>query len=305
MNDIPEKNIPTDETFGAGVGTPSSGLIVAGGGSSEQFPVLKAFQDFIEAERAQARKRVLQLSLTFAMVLIVVVAAFFAIGISMFNNMSQMQSRLLDAALRRESAPAPQPVPAAQPVVVQAPAPIAAPAAVIPESVNKKLDELGALAAQLKKDEEGKLEEMRKEMEQMRRQNEEMRKEMEQRKQEKAVPSSGTRYTSRGVGILKPASFYREQAAEKSVEQAAPPAAVQPPAPPAKAVEKVEPQKKAEPSVAPVKTVEKAEPVKAPKKPIEQSKVVPPNPPKGMYSTTVPVENPEGKKIPWTMMIPE
>ncbi len=282
MNDMPEKNIP-------GGMNPGGGLVVSGASSPEQFPVLKAFQDFIEAERAQARKRVFQLSLTFATVLIVIVAAFFAIGISMFNNMSEMQTRLLDAALRREAAAARQPT--AQPVVVQAPVPVAAQPAPIPAEVSKKLDELGMLADRMEKEKEARLEAMARKMEEMSRQNEELRRTLE-KKEQSAIPGSGTQYTSRGVGILKPASFYRKPAA--------PAAAVNVETAPGKSVEaEVRPP-------APVKKVEQPQPVaKKEKAPIESSKVNPPAPPKGMYSTRIKVGTQKGEEIPWSVMIPE
>lgn len=271
------------------------GLVVSGGGSPEQFPVLKAFQEFIEAERAQARKRVFQLTLTFATVLIVIVAAFFAIGISMFNNMSEMQTRLLDAALRREAAAAARPPQvAAQPVVVQAPAPVAAQPAPIPDEVSRKLAELGSLAERLEKEKDSRLEEMRRQMEEMRRQNENLKNEME-KKNKVAVPGSGTEYTARGVGILKPASYYRKPApaAPQPAPAPAPAPVVQSPAPaPAAPV-----QPKTEKSEKPAE--------KKVKQPIEESKVKPPAPPQGLYSTRINIEGRDGKKIPWSMMIPE
>ena len=72
---------------------------------SSSFPVLEAFQKFIEQERAQSRKRMLQLSMTFSMLLLAVIAIFIAIGFFMMNNMSGMQSKLLEAALKKDTPP--------------------------------------------------------------------------------------------------------------------------------------------------------------------------------------------------------
>jgi cell division protein FtsB len=76
---------------------------------AESFPVLKAFQDYIEAERAQARKRVMQLSIFFAVLMCVVVTGFLTAGIFMLRNMSTVQTKLLDVALAQKTAPAPLP----------------------------------------------------------------------------------------------------------------------------------------------------------------------------------------------------
>jgi len=68
-------------------------------GGKESFPVLQAFQDYIEAERKQARKRVVQLSIYFTIVIGLVVFGFLAAGSYLLNNMTNMQNKLLDVAL--------------------------------------------------------------------------------------------------------------------------------------------------------------------------------------------------------------
>ena len=110
MSDIPPKHTPGPVPFENTSGQPHETGVVAmynaaSSAGAEPFPVLKAFQDYIESERAQARRRIAYLSVIFSLVIILVVAGFFVIGLSMFNNMSSLQARLLEAALR----PQPQP----------------------------------------------------------------------------------------------------------------------------------------------------------------------------------------------------
>ena len=92
------------------------------------FPVLKAFQEYIDAEQARARKRMLWLSIFFVTLLVVVVVTFSVIMATVINrdqqNLSMIATRnqelsdkLLDIALRERTA-------AAHPVVnVQQPPP--------------------------------------------------------------------------------------------------------------------------------------------------------------------------------------
>lgn len=93
------------------------------------FPVLKAFQEYIDAEQARSRKRMLWLSIFFIVLLVVVVVTFSMFMATVINrdqlNLSMIATRnqelsdkLLDIALRER-------VPTAQPVVnVQQPVPM-------------------------------------------------------------------------------------------------------------------------------------------------------------------------------------
>jgi hypothetical protein len=149
MNDIPPKHAP-DATSGNLVA-----MYQASGSNSESFPVLKAFQDYIDAERAQARKRVMILAISFSAVLCTVVLVFLAMIIYMLKDKSEgqyaLQSKLIEAALAQRLAPAPAPVITAPPVapptpVVQAPpvAPVASPASEELREVTKALADLKA-----------------------------------------------------------------------------------------------------------------------------------------------------------------
>jgi len=91
-------------------------------GGKDSFPVLQAFQDYIEAERKQARKRVVQLSIYFTIVIGLVVFGFLAAGSYLLNNMTNMQNKLLDVALAEKQ----QPVSVAPAQVLPAPAPTVA-----------------------------------------------------------------------------------------------------------------------------------------------------------------------------------
>lgn len=169
MSAIPPKHTP-DEAPGKKPEEVGGSLAMYQAAQSDatSFPVLQAFQQFIDQERAQARKKMFQLSLAFGILIVAVVAVFLAVGIAMMHNMSSMQTKLLDAALAK------QPQPVAQPVVVQS----AAPAAVPPElsaSLQQVAQAANALQSAAQKDEAQKsaardeeLKKMREEMEKMR-----------------------------------------------------------------------------------------------------------------------------------------
>ena len=84
-------------------------------GNSNDFPVLKAFQEYIDAEQAKARKRMLGLSVFFIVLLSVVVVTFVLILTTVLNRNQSLSDRLLDYALREREKTA----------VVQVPAPTA------------------------------------------------------------------------------------------------------------------------------------------------------------------------------------
>ena len=109
-------------------------------GGVNDFPVLKAFQEYIDAEQAKARKRMLGLSVFFILLLIVVVITFTLVITSVIARNQQLSDRLLDIALRDKTS--------AQPVVnVQSPAP-----AVVQPSVESA--ELVRLREELRREKE-------------------------------------------------------------------------------------------------------------------------------------------------------
>ena len=87
--------------------------IVPSEGNTNDFPVLKAFQEYIDAEQAKARKRMLGLSVFFIVLLFVVVVTFVLILTTVLNRNQSLSDRLLDYALReREKTPVVQQMPA-------------------------------------------------------------------------------------------------------------------------------------------------------------------------------------------------
>ena len=67
-----------------------------GDAASEDFPVLKAFQQYIDAEQAKARRRLLTVSIIFAVVLVVVIAIFSVLVISANSQTQRLNDRLVE-----------------------------------------------------------------------------------------------------------------------------------------------------------------------------------------------------------------
>ncbi|MGN0853407.1 MAG: hypothetical protein ACI4Q3_08535 [Kiritimatiellia bacterium] len=97
-------------------GQPNALSLFGSDGAGNDFPVLKAFQQYIDAEQAKARKRMLGLSAFFVLLLVVVVVTFTLITVAVINRNQALSDRLLDIALRDKTAPQ-QPQPAVAPVV--------------------------------------------------------------------------------------------------------------------------------------------------------------------------------------------
>ena len=127
---------PVPVTPASGAGMSASAALVSMHNAASQsggdaFPVLKAFQDYLESERQRARHRMMTLSIVFAVVIVVVVGAFVLFWFSSMNGVQATNRQLLEAALKRASEP-----PA--PIVVQQPQSSAADTAkVIAEAVSK------------------------------------------------------------------------------------------------------------------------------------------------------------------------
>ena len=99
---------------------PENAVSVFGdGNSADEFPVLKAFQQYIDAEQAKARKRMTMLCIVFGFVLFFVVAVFVALLFFVSARSQAFSDRLVEYALRdmdRRSEPSavqPQPAPKA------------------------------------------------------------------------------------------------------------------------------------------------------------------------------------------------
>lgn len=99
----------------------SSALVTMHNAASQSggdaFPVLKAFQDYLETERQRARQRMVILSAIFAIIFIAVIGAFIAIWFSTMKDMRATNAQLLQAAIaEKNKAENPQPVVIPQPV---------------------------------------------------------------------------------------------------------------------------------------------------------------------------------------------
>lgn len=115
------------ESFSQHSATNPEQLFALANGQEESFPVLKAFQDFLEQERARARKRVWAIVLSFVGVLVAVVILFAVLFVAVFGvmlrNNDRQQEMLLNLMRGRSEVPA-QAVPVATPLP-QAAAPVA------------------------------------------------------------------------------------------------------------------------------------------------------------------------------------
>ena len=69
-------------------------------GAYEDFPVLKAFQQYIDSEQAKARKRMLLLSAFFGGLMLVVIAVFVALLISASSRNQMLNDRLVEYAMK-------------------------------------------------------------------------------------------------------------------------------------------------------------------------------------------------------------
>ncbi|MGI5868523.1 MAG: hypothetical protein ACOX9C_03635 [Kiritimatiellia bacterium] len=116
-----DENRPTDPTD-----TTESVFALAFPKGDDSFPMLKAFQEFLDAERERARRRQLTLTIWFLSAIVVLVVLFCVIGAILFSGMIRrndtQQTLMLDFLMQRMPAPVaeapatvqPQPV-AAQP----------------------------------------------------------------------------------------------------------------------------------------------------------------------------------------------
>lgn len=71
-----------------------------GDGSGEDFPVLKAFQQYIDAEQAKARRRLLTVSIVFVVTLIAVIAIFSMMVIKANDRTQTLNDRMVELLLK-------------------------------------------------------------------------------------------------------------------------------------------------------------------------------------------------------------
>ena len=119
--------------------TPNGALRVYGD-AMDDFPVLKAFQQYIDAEQAKARKRLLSLGIFFGILTGAIIAVFVVLLMLMTSRNQQLNDRLVEYAMKDRDRQAP--------VVVQPNQDNSAVAALTAklDALQKKLDEAQAKA---------------------------------------------------------------------------------------------------------------------------------------------------------------
>lgn len=119
---------------------PRAVSVYGAGDAMDDFPVLKAFQQYIDAEHAKARKRLLAMAVFFGAFTLVVVAVFVALLVSASNRNQRLNDRLVEFAMKERSS--------GSQVVVQPPQDTSAVLALTAkiEEMNRKLSETQAKA---------------------------------------------------------------------------------------------------------------------------------------------------------------
>jgi hypothetical protein len=111
---------------GSGPETAENAFALAFPKGDESFPVLKAFQEFLDAERERARRRQMTLTICFMSAIVVLVVLFCVVGAILFSGMMRrsdaQQAQMLDILMQRMPAPIAQ-APAVPPAPAPAPAP--------------------------------------------------------------------------------------------------------------------------------------------------------------------------------------
>ena len=117
----------------------------------DDFPVLKAFQQYIDTEHSKARKRMILMGVFFCVLMVIVIAVFVGLLISMSSRNQALNDRLVDYVMQERAHPYSAPV-VVQPSPVQdvsAASMIASLTSKI-EEMQKKLDEKKPVEAEAK-----------------------------------------------------------------------------------------------------------------------------------------------------------
>lgn len=111
---------------------PEDGAVnVYGNDMSDEFPILKAFQEYVDAEQAKSRKRMLLLCVFFSFILCTVIGVFVVLLIASSARIQTLNDRLVEFVmkdrnerLQAQTTPASPVVPAVAPVAQPEPAPV-------------------------------------------------------------------------------------------------------------------------------------------------------------------------------------
>lgn len=77
--------------------------VYGAGDALDDFPVLKAFQQYIDAEQAKARKRLLAMGIFFGALMFIVIAIFVILLMNVTNRNQQLNDRLIEFAMKDRS----------------------------------------------------------------------------------------------------------------------------------------------------------------------------------------------------------
>ena len=83
---------------------PNSVSLYSQDGNLDDFPVLRAFQQYIDAEQTKARKRMLMLGIFFGVMMLVVIAIFVSLLVGVSERNQQLNDRLVEYAMRNQQA---------------------------------------------------------------------------------------------------------------------------------------------------------------------------------------------------------
>lgn len=308
MSAIPPKQMPEPTPYEAP--ETGGGLVAmynaASHAGAESFPVLKAFQDYIEAERSQARKRVIQLSVFFAALMVVVVGGFLTAGIAMWRSNDERVNKLLEAVIQQRAAP---PTPAAVPATVVQTSPVLEESmrqmsrvtTELQASLGKKLDGVSDIATQVHEkvaSQDGELDKMREELKKMQERSAKLQTELASVKAAAkkpapppamvAPPAAPAVTATAPTVTAAPAVAVAPTALAAAAPAAKPVTAAAPPAPPVKP----EPRDPRFPAA-----------VKDP--PVTPAGVAAPDAPTGMMASAIPLKTRNVGTIPWRVLIPE
>ena len=76
---------------------PQNAVSVYGSDSTmDEFPILEAFQEYIDAEQAKARKRITALAVFFGVLLIALLAIFMTLLVKSYDDNQHLNDRLVD-----------------------------------------------------------------------------------------------------------------------------------------------------------------------------------------------------------------
>ena len=317
MSETPPKHAPDNANYepGEGGGQLVAMYNAASHANAESFPVLKAFQDYIEAERSAARKRVMQLSIFFAVLMGVVVTGFLTAGIFMLRNMSAVQNKLLDVALSERAAPPPAPAPVVQtsPLIEESVRQISRATSDLQSDVDKKIEGVSEIAAKMRDrvaSQDNEMRKLRESLKKMQEQSALLRQEIADAKAEREKKAAAAKEIAQAKASAPPAAPAVPAAPAATAAPAVPAA----PAAPAATASAPQPAPKPATAPEPARIVARAEKPKQPDPrfppavkdpPLTPDGITPPDAPSGMIATVIPLKTKRSGTIPWRVLMPE